>query len=417
MTIIQLGLDHKRATIPILESAMIPHNQNFATNGLEESLLIQTCNRVEIYCVAENDFKDSVQAEVISQWKKKSKSATSPEPKDFEALIERNYDSDAVRHILRVTAGLESMVLGEDQILGQVKSSLVQARLAGSIGPVLSLLFECAIKFGGKIRRETNINKGSVSFGSATAKLAEQNLGTLEEKSCLLIGAGEVSMLVAKSLKGRRTRKIYVASRTLERARAMTNMSVGTAIEFADVPKRLSEVDLVVVATKASYPLLTRVKVEDTIRSRQSPLLIIDLSNPTNVESSIGSLPKVNVLYLDDLKDIISNNLSIRMKDMHKIDLAIEEESERIGATLSYEGREPLIASIFKDAEQIRTREVEKAMRHLKEASPNNRKVIEDMSRAIMEGILERPSRNLRRAAQDNKEQALSIGESLFQDQ
>ncbi|MEE8238973.1 MAG: hypothetical protein V3R13_02675, partial [Nitrososphaerales archaeon] len=231
MTIIQLGLDHKRATIPILESAMIPHDQDFDINGLEELLLIQTCNRVEIYCVAENDVKDYVEGEVISQWKKKSKLARSAESKDFEGLIERNYDSDAVRHILRVTAGLESMVIGEDQILGQVKSSLVQARLAGSIGPVLSLLFDRAVKLGGKIRRETNINKGSVSFGSATAKLAEENLGHLEEKSCLLIGAGEVSMLVAKALNARGTRKIYVASRTIERARAMTNMSVGTAIE------------------------------------------------------------------------------------------------------------------------------------------------------------------------------------------
>ena len=417
MTIIQLGLDHKRAAIPILESAMIPNDQDFEINGLEELLLIQTCNRVEIYCVAENDVRDYVEGEVISQWKKKSKLARSREAKDFEGLIERNYDSDAVRHILRVTAGLESMVLGEDQILGQVKSSLVQARLAGSIGPVLSLLFERAVKLGGKIRRETNINKGSVSFGSATAKLAEENLGRLEEKSCLLIGAGEVSMLVAKALNARGTRKIYVASRTLERARAMTNMSVGTAIEFSDVPKRLSDVDLVVVATKASYPLLTRTKVEETIRSRRNTLLIIDLSNPTNVESSIGGLPKVSVLYLDDLKDIISNNLSIRMKDMQKIDLALEEESERIRTTLNYEGIEPFIASMFKDAEQIRTREVEKAMRLLKEASPNNKKVIEDMSRAIMEGILERPSRNLRKAARDSKEQALSIGESLFQDQ
>ncbi len=417
MTIIQLGVDHTRASIPMLESAMISHHPNFEADGLKESLLIQTCNRVEIYCVADNEAKDSVENEMLSQWKKKSRSALSPERNDFDSLIERNYDSDAVKHILRVASGLESMVLGEDQILGQVKNSLIDARLAGSIGPVLSLLFERAVKLGGRIRRETTVNKGSVSFGSAAVKLAEERLGPLTEKACLLNGAGEVSMLVAKALNSRGTHQIYVASRTLDRAKALTSMSVGTAIEFAEVSRKVSDVDLIVVATKASYPLLKRAKVEEAVKDRQTPLLIIDLSLPTNVEVSIGGLEKVSLLHLDDLKELISKNLGVRMKDMRRIDLAIEEESERIQSTLRYEGIEPLIASMYKDAEQIRRREVEKATGYLKDASPENIRVIEDMSRAIMEGILERPSRNLRKTAQDSKEQALSIGERLFQDQ
>lgn len=417
MALIKLGVTHHRVTISILNSLTIPDGLvSLNVEGLEEAVIIQTCNRVEIYGVCKDKLKEGVEENLLSFWKEMSKSFSSLEEGRFEEVLERSYDYDAIRYLFRLAAGLDSMIIGEDQILGQVKDSFAEAKMVGTIGPSLSLLFNRAIKLGGRVRRESKINKGSVSIGSITVQLAEDCLGDLRGKRSLLIGAGEVSMLVSKSLISKKHDQIYVTSRTYDRAKAMVSMNSGTALPFDDAINRLSEVDLIIVATKARYHLLTREMIEMAVKSRNDPLLIIDLSVPPNVEELVGELPNVRLLSIDDLRGVINRNLGVRMREVGKVEEIIQRELEIVTDMLSRERAEPLIASLYRDAEEIRVREVEKALMHLGDIPVDAKVVINDMSRAVVEALLDRPVKNMRKAAEKNEIQVLSLSEKLFQD-
>ena len=335
--------------------------------------------------------------------------------KSFEDYLEVDYDSDVVRHLFRLAAGLESMIVGEDQILGQVKNSLVEARLAKSVGPTLSLVFDRVTKLGAKIRTENKINKGSVSVGSVAVKLAEKRLGRLKDKQSLLIGAGEVGLLVAKSLIAKEQKAVYVVSRTFGRAEALTKIAGGYPLNFEDALKKLEVVDLVVLATSATYNILTRERVERAFKARNDKfMLILDLSTPRNVEESVKKLPHVELLTIDSLRSEIDRNLKARMHEVEDVEEKIERELVRAQAMLRREGAEPIIASFYKRAEFVRMREVSKAIERLGNVDPKIKGVINNLSLAIVDGLLSEPVVNLRRAAEYSDAETIRITKKLF---
>jgi glutamyl-tRNA reductase len=413
MAIINLRVTYKKASIPILEAVRLKRYS--IASIAQETVIIQTCNRVEIYAVAKDEEKERIEHALVKVWKRRINNRVFTNiGKNFDDFLEVDYGSDAVRHLFRLAAGLESMIVGEDQILGQVKNSLVEAGLAKSVGPTLSLVFDRAVKIGAKIRTENKINKGSVSIGSVAVKLAEKRLGRLEDKQSLLIGAGEVGLLVAKSLIAKGQKNMYVASRTLDRAEALTKIAGGHPIIFEDALKKLEEVDLVVLATSATYNILTRERVERAFKARNKFMLILDLSTPRNVEESVKKLPHVELLTIDSLRSEIDRNLKARMREVKNVEEKIERELIRAQAMLRRESAEPMVASVYKRAETVRVREVSKAIERLGNIDPKVKGVINDMSLAMVNGLLSEPVVNLRKAAEHDDVETIRITKKLF---
>jgi len=369
---------------------------------VEEMVIIQTCNRVEIYAVIDDKKGDSVCQELIHVWKGQvEKHVSRITEKRFEDYLEVNYDIDAVRHLFRLTAGLESMIIGEDQILGQIKDSLVEARLSKKIGPILSLIFDRAVKLGAKIRTQVRINGGAVSVGSVAINLAEKSIGNLQSKSSLIIGAGEVGLLVAKALVVKGQRSIFATSRSADRVMTLAKIVGVKALMFQEALEKLQDVDLVVLATSSPYPILTKETLEQIIKKRYGKiLLILDLSNPRNAEESISGLPDVKLLTIDDLRSELNHNLSLRMDGVKHVEEFVGKELDNVYAIIQGENTEPVITSLYKRAEIVRIRELSRALRVLGDIDFETLRVINDLSIAIVEGILNEPVSNLRRIAE-----------------
>ena len=237
--------------------------------------------------------------------------------------VEYSTNKEALNHLLRVTSGLESMVIGEDQVINQVWDSYLEAEKANGTDPVLKQLFNRAVNVGRRVRKETGINKGAVSVGSAAVELAENLLSSLNEKKILVMGAGEMGTLVAKSMARRCLSPVFIANRTHERAERLAEELNGQAVKFDKLGEELVDSDVVFCSTSAPHYLLTRDNVSKFLGSRQNknPLLVIDISNPRNVEKEIAEIPNVNLYNIDDLHLIAEKNKMERAK-------SIEDASE-----------------------------------------------------------------------------------------
>ncbi|MBM3897644.1 MAG: glutamyl-tRNA reductase [Thaumarchaeota archaeon] len=394
MSIINLRVTHKKATIPVLEAVRLK-DYSLATNA-QEMVIIQTCNRVEVYAIAEDSERERVRDNLTRAWKRYVRNSLFRDiGRSFEDYLDVEYDNDALRHLFRLATGLESMIVGEDQIHGQINNAFIEAKLSKKVGPILSLVFDRAIKLGARIRSQTGINKGMISVGSVTVNLAEDILGNLENKSSLLIGAGEVGLLVAKALVAKGQRNIFVASRSLDRAESLAKIANVNPIEFQDGLKKLKDVDLLVLATSAPNPILSKEKIEQIVKKKNRLLLVIDLSFPRNTEESVAELPNIKLLTIDDLRDIVNRNLAARMGEIKHVEELIGKELNRTFAVLRREGVEPVITSSYKHAESIRIRELNKAIKLLGDIDFETLRVINDLSLAIVEGIMNEPVLNL----------------------
>lgn len=369
---------------------------------VEEMVIIQMCNRVEIYAVVDDKKGDSVCQELIHVWEGQvEKHVSRITEKRFEDYLEVNYDVDVVRHLFRLTAGLESMIIGEDQILGQIKDSLVEAHLSKKIGPILSLIFDRAVKLGVKIRTQVRINGGAVSVSSVAINLAEKSIGNLQSKSSLIIGVGEVGLLVAKALVVKGQRSIFATSRSADRVMTLAKIVGVKALMFQEALEKLQDVDLVVLATSSPYPILTKEMLEQIIKKRYGKiLLILDLSNPRYAEESINGLPDVKLLTIDYLRSELNHNLSLRMDRVKHVEEFVGKELDNVYAILQGENTEPVITSLYKRAETVRICELSRALRVLSDIDFETLRVINDLSIAIVEGILNEPVSNLRRIAE-----------------
>jgi len=394
LSIINLRVTHKKATIPVLEAVRLK-DYSLATNA-QEMVIIQTCNRVEVYAIAEDSERERVRDNLTRAWKRYVRNSLFRDiGRSFEDYLDVEYDNDALRHLFRLATGLESMIVGEDQIHGQINNAFIEAKLSKKVGPILSLVFDRAIKLGARIRSQTGINKGMISVGSVTVNLAEDILGNLENKSSLLIGAGEVGLLVAKALVAKGQRNIFVASRSLDRAESLAKIANVNPIEFQDGLKKLKDVDLLVLATSAPNPILSKEKIEQIVKKKNRLLLVIDLSFPRNTEESVAELPNIKLLTIDDLRDIVNRNLAARMGEIKHVEELIGKELNRTFAVLRREGVEPVITSSYKHAESIRIRELNKAIKLLGDIDFETLRVINDLSLAIVEGIMNEPVLNL----------------------
>jgi len=306
--ICNLSITHKWASLNDLECARIDNVEGalkamHATDGVSECVIIQTCNRIELYLYVTNEFD-------VNSFITRFFPSVSPE------LIGRYEARESLRHLMRLASGLDSMIVGEDQILGQLKEAVEIATKEDTLGPDLGLALSKAIKVGKRVRTETHINRGSVSVGSAAVDLAERVMGTLEDKAILSIGAGELGTLVAVALAERELKAMFFSNRTFRRAQTLAKRLGGTAVRFDNIDDYLCQADLVISATAAPHYILPYDKVRRAMQQRHGQsLVIIDIANPRDVEESVATLDNVDLHNIDDLRKITEQNLKKRRSD------------------------------------------------------------------------------------------------------
>jgi glutamyl-tRNA reductase len=372
---------------------------------MKECLILQTCNRVEIFAVIEEELDPQ---KIID-----SKFST----EEFSKIVEIVRGEDVIRHLLKLVAGLDSLVIGEDQILGQVKRSYEFSKSNNYLGPFLSIIFEKSIRVGSKVRSLTGINKGRISVGSVAVNLAEESIGRLNDKKILLIGSGEGASLIAKALKQRNV-SFMNTSRTFERARSFAESLSGIPIMFEDALTSLHSMDIIFLSTTAPYYLVTQDRIKKTMEAKNTSLLIFDLSNPRTVEEGISQIDNVLLFNLDQIGNIVQRNLQWRKEEIQSADKIIEEEMKNMDLLLKRRKADPVVVSVFRNVDKIRKRELNKALSILgSNIGPQEGKIIEQFSHALLEGIISTPMNNLRRQIQNDKndeEELMSLAAKLF---
>lgn len=417
-SIIDVAATYRKCPVRVLQDLRFKdpastYRELLNMKGVRECCIIQTCNRVEVTVVSGLASRSKVEEQVIENWRRNSGNGEGWSKDLFEIYR----DKDALLHLLRLSSGLESMVIGEEQILGQVKDAFDEAQKSNAIGLTLTSIMACIIKAGVEVRKATAISKGSVSLGSVGVKFVEFSLGGLEGKRALLVGAGEIMKSVRDALGAKGLSEIYVAGRNLEKMKAFAEAVGGVAITLSEAPRVLGSVDLVVVATSAPNLLLTEKEVREARQGGAcKPLLILDLSNPANVEDGVAAVEGVRLANLDSLRQIAEENLANRRKEAEKAEEIVETELQKLLKTLRRRSVEPLISNIFNSAEDLRRREVGKALRRMKGLSDQNVDVLNNLTISVVEGILSRPAAQLRIAAMNSDREIIEVAEKIFSD-
>jgi glutamyl-tRNA reductase len=401
LQIINARVTFKNAPIHVLEKfAFIDtdyaHKKLIENCNIKECVIIQTCNRVEIFAAG---LAPDVN-KLLQVWG----SIVGLTVDEFANTVEITRDREVVLHLLRLTSGLDSLVIGEDQILGQVKRAFNFANKHHYAGPNLSVMFDRALKLGSRVRTSTSLNKGSISIGSIAVNLAEDHLDNLKSKRIMLIGTGEGATLVAKSLK-KRDINFLVTSRTFQRAKSFSGTVGGEPTPFEKTLEKLHEIDLIFVSTTAPYYLITYDRVEKAISKRENGMMILDLSNPRTVEERVAQLRKIKLINMDQIAEIVDNNTRSRKNEIISAEKLIDIEMNSVYNMYKRKRAEPIVVSIFKNVDAIRESELKKAFSILgKRIGPEESKIVERLSHAIVEGILSSPMNNLRKELEECEE-------------
>lgn len=437
-----MRVTHHKVDIPTLEIISFP-NLEKAMEGItslesvKECVIVQTCNRVEIFAAvgdvdkAHHEISGYLMSSAISNVReriyKQYPGITSEEflekvkgiSKKIHNAVEEDFHSKALLHLLRLTSGLESMIVGEDQILGQVKEAFSEAQKHGTVGPFFNNIFPKAINVGKRCRKETEINKGAVSIGSAGVELAESILGTLKGKNVLIIGAGEMGRLVAKALSGKEIDMIFVANRTYERGIELAEQVGGVVIKFEDVEKGIRNSDVIISATGAPRSIIGKKLIEGSMENRtKGKLVIIDIATPRDVEEDVVEVPDVELLNIDDLRTIAERNKKLREKEAVKAEAIIEEEMALLERQLYHVDVGDVIKAVFANAEDVRQRELEKAIKMLGNGiDEKEREIIDDLTKVIVKKSMTPIAEKIKKAAEIGDEITVRVGRLYFMDE
>ena len=374
-------------------------------SGLSECVILQTCNRVELFGTA----KDYDLEKIKKTWA----SLAGLEEAAFKENLELSENEEVYHHLLKLTSGLDSMVLGEEQILGQIKNSITAARQAKFSGERLNTLFDKAIQIGTRVRNSTGISRGGISVGSIAVKLAEENVDDLKTKRILLIGTGESATLVAKSLK-KRAYEFFISSRTLERSKAFAETLGGKPIRFEEVLSGFDKYDVLFVATSAPYFLVTYDRIKQAMDTKQNGIMILDLSNPRTVDEKVATLPGIKLMNLDQIAEMVDKNMRSRIGKVSAVENIISEELLVVEASMKRLDAEPIVKDVFKNIDLLRIKELQKALQMLGETDKKRVKIIEELTKAVVESIVSAPMNNLRKASEQGNPELLDAASKLF---
>ena len=397
-TLFVAGMSHRSAPVELREALALEEDklrEVLAVLGARgvatELMILSTCNRVEVYGVADAPGEARAAAfRALGAHRGMALAAIDPH------LVAAT-DTDAIRHAFRVAASLDSLVVGESQILGQVKDAFALAQACRTVGPVLNALMSQAFSVAKRVRTETEIGRLAVSVSSTAVELARKIFGSLEGKAVLLLGAGEVAELAARLLVEGGAMPLYVANRTPARARDLAATLAGKAVAFADVPAVMAEVDVVIACTAAPEPVVRVVDVRAAVQGRRSrPLFVIDLGVPRNVEGAVNDLDGVFCYDVDDLQQVVDANRRERQREAQRAEALVEREVGKFLGRLRDVEVVPTIVSLRERLEGIRRGELDKALARLPDATEETRQVLEALSQSIVNKVLHAPIEKLR---------------------
>ncbi|KEQ56367.1 Glutamyl-tRNA reductase protein [Marine Group I thaumarchaeote SCGC AAA799-E16] len=408
--IINARVTFRNSPIHILEQFTIKdiedaYEQFKKHSGLDECVIIQTCNRIELFGKSNNQEVDKI--------KKTWASLAGLEEQVFDENMEFEENQNALHHLLKLTSGLDSMVLGEEQILGQIKNSITSAREKKASGQHLNTLFDKAIRIGTRIRNSSGIGKGGISVGSMAVKLAEENIDELKTKKTLLIGTGEVSTLVAKSLQ-RRGYAFDVTSRTLSRSKTFCETMGGNPVKFEEVLSGFDNYDVIFVATTAPYFLVTYERITEAMKDKNKGMMILDLSNPRTVDEKVATIGGIKLMNLDQIAEMVEKNMNARLNKVKTVENIINEEVSVLEASMKRLEAEPLVKDVFKNIESLRAKELQKALQMLDEKDEKRIKIIDELTKAVVESIVSTPMNNIRKASEQGNPEVVDLASKLF---
>jgi glutamyl-tRNA reductase len=413
--VINIRITHKTARVMLMEAVAFKQKQEAlnalrAIQGVEECLYLQTCNRIEVYLVSEEVENTATLAKELLA--KRAGEHT----EEARKAIETSVDSDAFNHLLRVTSGMESMVIGEDQVLNQVWDAYLEGDKAKTVGPILKHLFNRAMIVGRKVRNETGINKGAVSVGSAAVELAVTLLGELKDKQILVMGAGEIGTLVSKALARRCLSPIFIANRTYDRAVTLAEDLNGKAVRWDKFDEVMVDADVIICATSAPHYLLTKDTITrlTSMRKNKAPMTIIDISNPRNVENRVAEVAGAKLYNIDDLQMIANKNKAQREKAIEKAQGLLDGELQILEDDMKSLSVRLIISEILSQAEQIRQKELATALSMLGNLDEKQKRVLNDLTCVLLKQTFIPIVENLRLAAKNGDKQAIESIAKLF---
>jgi glutamyl-tRNA reductase len=407
MPLAVVGLSHRTAPIELRERfafgrAELPGALLGLSEGGAESVILSTCNRTEVYLALADG---ETAAARVEEARGLLAARVGADAQSAARWMYVHRDRDAARHLFRVAAGLDSMIVGEPQIQGQVKEAYAVAReTAGEDGPVvgaaLNRLFQNAFSIGGRVRSETELGRGAASVSSAAVDLAKKIFGSLRGRRALVLGAGEMSEVTLECLRGEGVHSAIVTNRTWERARELAERLGCAALHWDRLAGALAQVDIVICSTAAPHPVLTVEKMRQALPHGPSgPLCVIDIAIPRDVEPGVGDLPSVFLYNLDDLQQVVETSLGRRRAELPRADAIVEQGVEDYWSWYAGLAVVPTIRDLRERGEAVRRGEVERALRQLSHLSPEDQVAIDALTRSLLNKILHAPTARLREAA------------------
>jgi len=418
MNLIALGINHNSAAVEVRERvAFAPEQVGEAlvdacdSVSVEEVVVLSTCNRTEIYAIAPEGTRPADKATELIDWMANYHHLSAEELRQSAYHYE---DAQALQHIVQVAAGLDSMVLGEPQIFGQIKSAYAVAGEAGTVGQELGHLFPRAFAIAKRVRTDTAIGENPVSVAYAAVDLAGHIFADLSGCSALLVGAGETIELVARHLIEAGVKRIVIANRTLGRARELAQRFGAEAVLLAEIPQQLVNADIVITSTASQLPILGKGAVEGAIRSRKHrPILMVDIAVPRDIEAQVGELRDVYLYSVDDLKEIVDENLKSRQSEARKADQIIEQGIDSFLCETRSLAAVDSVREYRHMAEQVREQELQRALSAISRGE-DPQQVAAQLARAITNKLIHAPTAGLKAASAAGREDLLSGARKLL---
>ena len=413
MPLLALGLNHRTAPVDVRERvAFAPERLDTALRdlldcgGAHEAAILSTCNRTELYC----GLKEADDRRVV-QWLGDYHMLRTV---DLRPYLYQHTEQGAVRHILRVAAGLDSLVLGEPQILGQVKAAYQVANSAGTLDTLLERLFQHTFAVAKQVRTDTRIGASPVSVAFAAVGLAKQIFADLPKRTALLIGAGDTIELVARHLHENGVGRLIIANRTLERAHALVAAFAGYAIALDEIPAHLGEADIVIAATASPGLMLKAAQVRDCVKQhRRRPMFMVDLAVPRDIEPAVAELDDIYLYTVDDLKDIIQENLRSRRAAAQQAEEIIDTQVEHFMTWVRAQDGVASIYALRQRAEAVRDEAVARALRQIAQGK-NPADVLRILASTLTNKLIHPPCAGLREAAAQGDAEMLNLIKNLY---
>ena len=414
MSILAYGLNYRTASLDLRERIAFPeeklaHALKSVTkdiSGVSEVAIVSTCNRTEFYCAA-----DPNSAEEISRWLAETRLITLDE---LENASYRYWDKDAAQHIIRVASGLDSQMLGEPQIMGQVRSAYDIARSSGTIGPELNLLSRITLKTAKQIRSETGIGNNPISIAYAAVSMASKIFADLGTKKALLLGAGETIGLVADHLAAKNIGAMTIANRTLANAQVLATRYNADSIQLTDVAQTLHEFDIVIASTGSSLPVLGKGAVEAAIKKRKRrPMFMVDIAVPRDIEAEVAELPDAYLYTIDDLTEIVERNLAQRQVAASEAESIVAKGAKDFQREKRVQQDKDLLTSFRTQANEIRETEVARALRELAKDGDAEAAILR-LSQNLTNKLIHPATAAMREASAENRRDLLGYLSTIY---